>query len=54
MATPGIRTFITTRMPGIHIHIIPHPQTTGTVGIGLTAASIGTIISTASKPDQRF
>jgi hypothetical protein len=39
-------------MPGIHIHIIPHPQAIDTPDIGPTAAIIGTIITTASKPRQ--
>jgi hypothetical protein len=38
-------------MPGIDIHIIPHRQVAGTVGIGLIIASIDTIITPTSKPD---
>jgi len=37
-------------MPGIDIHIILHPQ--ATMGIDLTTASIGTIITRASKAEQ--
>jgi hypothetical protein len=36
-------------MPGIDIHIIPHPQTTGTVGSGVTTVIIATTITTANK-----
>jgi len=36
-------------MPEIRIHIIPLPQPTGTVGIGLPIASTGTIITIASN-----
>jgi hypothetical protein len=39
----------TIRTPGIHIHIIPHPQAIGTVGIGPIIATIAIIITTATK-----
>jgi hypothetical protein len=38
-------------MPGIDIHIIPHPQTIGTVGSGVTTVIIATTIITANKPE---
>ena len=46
--TIGTRTPTTIRMPGIHIHIIPHPQDIGTVGIGLTTVTT-TIITIVTK-----
>ena len=48
MGTLGTRMSTTIRMPGIRIRIIPQPQRTGTVGIGLTAI-IAIIITTATK-----
>jgi len=48
MGTIGTRMSTTIRMPGIHIHIIPHHQPIGTAGIGLTAI-IAIIITTATK-----
>ena len=47
--TLDTRTSTTIRMPEIRIHIIPLPQPTGTVGIGLPIASTGTIITIASN-----
>jgi hypothetical protein len=38
-------------MPGIDIHIIPHLQTIGTVGSGVTTVIIATTITTANKPE---
>jgi hypothetical protein len=51
MGTIGTRTFITIHMPGIRIHITPHPQVTGTPGIGPTTANIAIIVITAIKPN---
>ena len=45
--TLDTHTSTTIRMPGIGIHIIPLPQPT--TDIGLTTASIGTIITIASN-----
>jgi len=42
----------TIRMLGIGIHIIPLPQPTGTVGIGLPIASTGTIITIVANPGR--
>ena len=50
--TLDTRTSTTIRMPEIRIHIIPLPQPTGTVGIGLTIARIGTIITIVAKPGR--
>ena len=48
MGTIGTRMSTTIRMPGIHIHIIPQPQPTGTVAIG-PIAIIAIIITTATE-----
>jgi len=49
----GIRTFTTIPMPGIHMHIIPLPQVTGTAGTGLITATIDIIITTKIEMSQR-
>ena len=45
MDTIGTRTFTTIHMPGIHMHIIPLPQATGTADIGPTTITIAVSIT---------
>jgi hypothetical protein len=49
MGTIGTRTFTTTLMPGIRMHIIPLPQAIGTLGIGPTTVTIAIITNPVIK-----
>ena len=51
--TIGTHTSTIIHTLGMHIHITPHLQVTGTPGIGPTTANIAIIVITAIKPERK-